>query len=225
MTQEVMLKADPREGAGKGVARKLRAVGRVPAVLYGGEGGTVSLSVDSHEALRLFQSISVENTIVELVVEGEKDRVRTLVREVQTHPYRPEIFHIDFLRIQKGVALELDIPLHLEGVPDGVKLDGGILDQVIHTVHVKCIPSMIPTEFVLNIEGLGLNDLLKVSAIEVEEGVEMLTDPETLVASVSLPKAPTEDEEEEELEAGLEDAPEPELIGEDSDEDTGQEKE
>jgi large subunit ribosomal protein L25 len=208
MTQDVSLKASPRDGAGKGVARKLRAEGLVPAVLYGGDEDTVSLTVDSHEAFHLFQNISVDNTIIELDIEGEKGGVRTLVRDIQAHAYKPEILHIDFLRIQKGVALEVDIPVHVEGTAVGVKNNGGILDQVIHTVHVRCIPSMIPDEFVVNIEGLDIGDHAYVSAIEPGEGVEILTDPETIVASVSLPKAAPVEEEE------LDEAAEPELVGE-----------
>ena len=126
------LSATVREGAGKGVARKLRAVGQIPAVVYGKEMDTIHLSVDASEAIHLFSSISVGSTIVDLKIEGEKSPLQTLVREVQTHPYRQQLWHIDFLRIQRGVAVEVEVPLHLEGTPEGVRTQGGNLEQIFH---------------------------------------------------------------------------------------------
>ena len=119
MATQVTLKAEHREGRGKGVARKLRAGGRLPAVVYGAGGNPVSIALDTHDAIHLFRSISVENTIINLEIAGQDTSVPTLVREIQTHPARPEVLHVDFLRIRSGVKVELEIPLHLEGTPAG----------------------------------------------------------------------------------------------------------
>jgi large subunit ribosomal protein L25 len=215
MSSEVTLTARRRSETGKGAARKLRAAGDVPAVVYGGEDEAVSLILDRNEATHLFQNISVENTIVGLKVDGEKTPIQTLIREIQAHPFRPEILHVDFLRIQKGVAIEVEIPIHLEGSPVGVKQGEGILDQVIHTVTVRCIPSAIPDSITVDIEHLDVGDSLHVSELEVPEDLEVVTDGTRIVAQVALLKGPKPGEEEEEdLEAGLtEEAPEPELIG------------
>lgn len=207
MSSNVTLKASPREEKGKGAARKLRSSGRVPAVVYGGDADTLSLSVDSNEAYNLFQRISVENTIVDLSVEGQKKPIQTLVREIQAHPYRPELVHIDFWRVTKGVAIEVEIPVHLEGTPVGVKDQGGILDQVIHTLTIRSIPSKIPESIIVDISGLELNQSLHVSGMDLDPEMQVLTDPERTVATVYAPKA-------EIVEAGeMEEAPEPELVG------------
>ena len=131
MATQVTLKAEHREGRGKGVARKLRAGGRLPAVVYGAGGDPVSIALDTHDAIHLFRSISVENTIINLEIPGQDTSVPTLVREIQTHPARPEVLHVDFLRIRSGVKVELEIPLHLEGTPAGVQA-GGILEYSMH---------------------------------------------------------------------------------------------
>ena len=126
MSNDTTLNAQKRDDKGKGAARKLRQQGRVPAGLYGRELDSVHLSVDAHEVEHLFHSISVDNTIVKLAVDGDSEPYETLVREIQTHPWRASLLHIDFLRIQKGVAVDVDVPLRLLGVPLGVKSEGGV---------------------------------------------------------------------------------------------------
>lgn len=193
MTSTPTLSALKREGTGKGVARKLRQGGRVPAVLYGRDLDSVHLSVDEGEAERLFHSISVDNTIVELQVDGEKDSFQTLVREIQVHPWKATLIHIDFLRVQAGVAVEMDVPVRLIGVPAGVKLDGGNLEQIIHDLPIRCIPSKIPESIEVDVTGLGLNDVLHVSDIDVGEGVEVRIAPERTICSVAMPRAEEEE--------------------------------
>ena len=95
---DATLKATIRDSRGKGAARKMREAGQTPAVLYGGDEGSVYLTLDTHDADYLFRNISVDNTIVDLAIEGEKESVRTLVREIQTHPWKETLLHVDFLR-------------------------------------------------------------------------------------------------------------------------------
>ena len=104
MAKQATLGAEPREGTKKGANRKLRATGRVPAVLYGKGAEPALLSVDAREAERLFQQISVENTIIDLKVKGDSSQIRALVREVQVQALRPDLVHIDFYKIQIGRA-------------------------------------------------------------------------------------------------------------------------
>jgi large subunit ribosomal protein L25 len=206
-TTTTTLKADLREGTGKGVARKLREAGRIPAVLYGGSDEAIHLSLDAHDTGYLFHNISVDNTIVFLEVEGESEPVQTLVREIQTHPWKASLIHVDFLRIQKGVAVDVDVPVHLVGTPVGVRQNGGILEQIIHDLPMRCIPSKIPEVVEVDVSGLDVNDVLHVSDITFEEGVEVTVAPERTICSVSMPRVLEEEgEEEEELE--------PELVGE-----------
>jgi len=203
MSKKAILQAQKREGTGKGAARKLRLTGRVPAVLYGRELEAMHLSIDAHEADHLFRSISVENTIVSLKVEGEKQPYETLVREIQTHPWRAAMLHVDFLRIQAGVAVDLDVPVHLEGVPLGVRLSGGVLEQIIHELPVRCIPSKIPESFILDVTNLDLNDSLHVSDIVLEEGIELRTDADQTICAVTVPRVIEEGEAAETPEPGL----------------------
>ena len=208
MSMNVTLNAEKRTDSGKGVARKLRAAGRVPAVVYGQGEDAMSLTVDAHEAMLLFQRISVENTIVDLDIDGEKGKVPTLVRDVQVHPFKPNLIHIDFYKIEKGVEVDVDVPLRLEGQAPGVKLEGGRLQQVIHDVSVRCIPSLIPDELVLDISGLHTGDVAHVSDIEFPEGVTPTMDPERTIVVVDAPRggsdAGDEDEEGAEGEAEAE---------------------
>ncbi len=215
MALRVTLNAERRETKGKGSARKLRARGKVPGVVYGPGAEPLPLSLETREVEHLFHSISVDNTIVDLSVEGAAEDFQTLVREIQTHPFRPDILHVDFLRISKGVAVELDVPIHLNGTPVGVKEEGGVMEQVIHQIPVKCIPSLIPESFEVDVSGLALNDSLHVSDLEVPEGVEIQLEAERTVCSILVPKLvleePEEEVDEEEVEVlrvGEEEAPE-----------------
>jgi large subunit ribosomal protein L25 len=182
------LKAKKRDGSGKGVARTLRREGRVPAVLYGRELEAIHLSVDAHEAERLFHSISVDNTIVDLAVEGEKKPYLTLVREIQTHPWRPQLLHVDFLRIQEGVAVDLEVPIKLLGVPAGVRLGGGVLEQMIHDLPIRCEPSKIPESIELDVSNMEVNASLRVADLVLPEGVEVRVPGDRTVCSVAIPK-------------------------------------
>jgi large subunit ribosomal protein L25 len=203
MTTQATLKAVTRSGSGKGGARKLRASGLVPAVVYGRGDETLAISVDAHEARLLFQTISVENTLVDLSLDGES--IQTLVREVQVHPYRPELIHIDFYRVQTGVKLDLEIPVHLIGTPIGVKMNGGVVQQIIHELPVRTVPSLIPESFEVDVSELNVGDSIHVSDLTLPEGVEVKLDPDQTVCSIVVPKGlVTEEAEGEALEEGAE---------------------
>ena len=206
MTKTTVLKAQLRAETGKEAARKLRFQGRIPAVIYGKDMESRGLSLDLKETEYLFQRISVENTILDLEIEGDDEPVRTLIREIQSYPHKPGLLHVDFLRIQKGVAVEVEIPIHLEGIPVGVRESGGILEQILNEIRVKCIPSLIPEVYSLDVSEMTVGDSLNVSDLDLEEGVDILVDPERTICSVQIPKVIEVEEEvdEDELEEGLE---------------------
>jgi large subunit ribosomal protein L25 len=203
MTKNTELQALPRAETGKEANRRLRYEGRTPAVMYGKDMETIGLSLSTKETEYLFQRISVENTIVSLNLEGEDEPIRTLIREIQSLPHKPGILHVDFLRIQKGVAVELDIPVNLDGIPVGVRESGGVLEQIINEIRVRCIPSLIPEVISLDVTDLDVGDSFHVSDIELEEGVELLADPARTICNVAVPKI-IEVETDEEDEEGLE---------------------
>lgn len=218
MATQVTLKAEAREGAGKGRARKLRAAGKLPAVVYGAKKETLPLTLDYHEAEHLFHTISVDNTIVNLEVKGKKVPVPTLIREIQTHPFRPDILHVDFLRIQTGVAVELDVPVHVHGTAVGVKESGGVLEQTIHDLPVRCLPKDIPEEVLVDVSGLDIGDSVHVDELDLPEGVEVLLDGRRTVCSVQIPSVAEVEVEEDEEEL------EPELVGAAEGEEPGEEE-
>ena len=225
MTKTTVLKAQPRAETGKEAARKLRFQGRIPAVMYGKDMEPRGLSLDLKETEYLFQRISVENTILDLEIEGDDEPSRTLIREIQSYPHKPGLLHVDFLRIQKGVAVEVEIPIHLDGVPVGVRESGGILEQILNEIRVKCIPSLIPEMYTLDVTGMGVGDSLKVSDLDLEEGVDILVEADRTICSVQVPKVVEADEEveDEELEEGeLEEGAEAEA---EADDDGGSDRE
>lgn len=211
MTMNATLKAEKREDTGKGAARKLRASGRIPAVLYGQGEDATPLTLDTAEAHYLFERISVENTIVNLEVQGDKAPVATLIREIQVHPFRPDLIHVDFYKVEAGVKLEVNIPLHLEGIPAGVKNDGGTIQQVVHELPVRVIPSKIPDRITVDVSAMEIGDSLHVYDLELEDGLETELEDDRTLATVIMPRGIAEDEGEE-----PEEAAEPELIGEEA---------
>jgi large subunit ribosomal protein L25 len=208
MTKITELKATYRTDTGKEFARKLRADGRIPAVLYGKDMEAKSLSLDLKETDYLFQRIAVENTILDLLIEGEKEPVQTLIREIQSHPHKPGLLHVDFLRIQKGVAVEVEIPVNLEGVPAGVRESGGVLEQMVNEIRVKCIPSMIPEVVNIDVSRLGVGDSIHVYDIDLGEGVEILVDSDRTICNVAIPRVVAAEEEPEEGEEEMAEAEE-----------------
>lgn len=197
------LNATPRTGAGKGVARKLRATGKVPAVVYGHGDRTTPLAVDAHELELLLQSISVENTVIGLVTEGGQ-QTKVLIREVQKDPVKRHAVHVDFLQLHAGERIRLQIPVRLVGTPAGVHVSGGVMDQVLYDLEVECLPDQIPEAAEVDVSRLEIGESARVADIRLGE-VRILTDPDLPVASVL---APTVAAAEEEAEA----APEPEVL-------------
>lgn len=192
------LQASRRDQTGKGVARRLRRAGRIPAVVYGKGMDPIPLSLDEQEAVNLFQSIPVANTVLQLDIGGE-ETLRTLVREIQTHPFRPDIIHVDFMRLRQGVAVELNVPITLSGTPEGTRA-GGRLDIAVHEAHVRCTPARIPESIEADISALGIGESLRLGDIALPDDVELLSGPDTLVCHIGTSWAP--DEEEDALEAG-----------------------
>lgn len=226
MAMRTRLTARVRETSGKSEARKLRREGRIPAVIYGHGEETRSLSVDAHELAILFSGISVENTLLTLDIEGQRGDIRALVREVQNHPYKPHVLHVDFYAVHADEELEVDVPLRLEGLAPGVK-EGGHLEQIMHELAVRCLPDAIPQSIEVDVSGLEIGDSLHVSAIILPEGVRTEIDPERTICTLVAPSVITTEEEEEveepELLEGVDGAVEPELVGRrEAEEDAGE---
>jgi large subunit ribosomal protein L25 len=177
------LGAAPRQGGGKGVARKLRSAGRVPAVLYGHGEEPRALSVNAHDLGLLIGSVNVGNTLVTLDIDGEGPQ-DVLLREVQMHPYKPEALHVDFFHVHAGEKIHLKIPVRLTGTPVGVHTDGGVLDQVLYELEVECLPGNIPDGVEIDVANLVLGESVRVGDIPAQDGVKFLQDGELPIASI-----------------------------------------
>ena len=184
------LRASRRDTGGKGAARKLRGTGQVPAVLYGHGDRTESLAVDAHDLELLLQHVNPENTLIGLDIDGS--RADVLVREIQRHPYRPEVLHVDFLLVHGDEALKLDIPVRLTGTPVGVLDEGGVLDQVLYELHVECLPGNIPDAAEVDISGLHVGESVRVGDVSMPN-VTILMDGDLAIASVLQPRVQEEE--------------------------------
>jgi large subunit ribosomal protein L25 len=185
MPQIVQLSAEKRATAGKGAARAMRRGGQVPAVIYGRTREPVSVAVNGVELGRLLEKIHPESTIVDLAVGGET--VRTLIREIQRHPVRPGIVHVDFYEIHAGERIRLEVPIHCVGVPDGVRNQGGTLDQVIRDVEIEVLPADIPERVELDVTALTIGKSLHVADLVIPNA-RVLMDPALTVCTVVAPR-------------------------------------
>ena len=183
----VSLTATPRSDRGKGVARKLRAAGKVPGVIYGHGREPQPLTVNAREFDRLAERVRITSTVIELALDGKT--ARTLIRELQRDPIRRHVLHIDFQELVAGEKIVVSVPLRFIGTPDGVKNSGGILEEVIHQLHVRVDPSNIPDHIDVDVTPLTIGHGYHVSDLKLPACVEVTEDPEQTVAIVSAPKA------------------------------------
>jgi len=209
MAADARLRAEPRSTTGKGANRKLRAAGKVPAVVYGRGENTRSLLVDAHEFSRLLSRVHVENTVIDLDIEGE-GAIKALVREVQTHAFRDVVLHIDFYQIHAGERLTVAVPLRFTGAAPGVKA-GGMLQHTLDELEIRCLPDAIPEYIEVDISGLDINDSVHVGQLTLPEGVETLEDADRSVCSV-LPPTVVKEATPEAIVAPEEERVEPEVI-------------
>lgn len=186
MSTSAKLKAQPRQDTGKSATRKMRAAGRIPAVVYGHGDKTRMLTLDAHELELLFSRVHYENTVIELDIEGEPAPVKTLVREVQSHAYRSDIVHVDFQQLHAGERIHVAIPIILKGTPAGVRA-GGVLSQQVTDLEVYCMPDRIPEQIEVNVADLGMNEAVHLSEISLPEGVEPMVEGDRTICSVTPP--------------------------------------
>ena len=208
----VSFNATAREKGGKGAARQLRARGQVPAVIYGHGREPMSLSLNARDLDKLLGHIQAESTVIEVTVEGHT--AKTLIREIQRHPIKRQILHVDFQALVAGEKVIVSIPIVLIGTAEGVKLEGGVLEQPLRELEIEVDPSNIPDHVELDVTNMMIGDSLHVSDLKVPEGVEIQDDPETSVAVLAAPRAVIEETPAAEgVEGAAEGAAEPEVIG------------
>ncbi|MGI8997993.1 MAG: 50S ribosomal protein L25 [Pyrinomonadaceae bacterium] len=206
--EEIVVRAERREGRGKNDARRLRARGFVPLTVYGGEGEAVSAAAPLAELAAILRSETGPNTIFTIDVDGI-GASEVLFLDRQLDPVRGRLVHADLRRLVRGQKLEVTVPLHLIGEPLGIKEEGGVLEQVVREIDIRVSPRDIPEAINVDVSHLGVHDVLHVSDIPADEKIEILSDPETVLATVGIIR----EEEVAPAPATEEPAAEPEVIG------------
>jgi len=197
---ENALQVEVRDAVGKGVARKIRAAGRIPAVCYGKGRESVGLALDPVALHKLLDASDAGmNTLINLQGGGSVDGTMVLLKELQRDPVRGSYLHADFYTVDLEQRVDVSVPVHITGKAAGVEA-GGVLDQALREIELSCLPLSIPRELMADVTNLELGQSLHVSDIALPESVELKSDPNLSVVSVV---APMKEEEEVVPEEGL----------------------
>jgi len=180
--QKVVVEASPRPERGKNEARRLRVSGRVPAVLYGGKGQSIALSVNAKQVNAILRSESGHNTLFQVDLGGKHEPA--ILKDWLNDPVSGKLLHVDLLRVAMDVRMRVQVPVHTFGDPAGVKQQGGVFEIVTREVEIECLPAEIPTEFKADVSGLMLGQQLRASDLPIPGNMKLLTDPERVLAHV-----------------------------------------
>ncbi|MEJ2602309.1 MAG: 50S ribosomal protein L25/general stress protein Ctc [Gammaproteobacteria bacterium] len=209
MNEEYDLVAEYRDEQGKGASRRLRREGKLPAIVYGGDRPPRAITLDHNKVLQQAQNERFYSSVLTVKV-GEKAQ-EVILKDVQRHPAKRQILHLDLQRIVAGEAIRMSVPIHYlgEDTAPGVKEEGGVLFRQYNEVEVSCLPKDLPEYLEVDVSGLGMDELLHLSDIKVPENVEIVElaqeDAEDhVIVSIHMPRQIIEEEEEEgeEPEAG-----------------------
>ena len=188
ISQEVVA-ATPREGKfNKNAARRVRAKGRIPAVVYGAAQPSVAIEVDPKQIMKILHSETGHNSIFDLEISGSTAKVKAMIVDWQYEPIKGSLLHIDMKRIALDKAIRVEVPIQLLGIPNGVKNEGGILDQVLREIEVECLPGDIPSHIDADVTSLSFGDVLRVADLPHTDKVKFLTDEDSTVAHITAVK-------------------------------------
>lgn len=208
MRKDITVTAEPRDSRGKNEARRLRAKGSMPAVVYGGPDGPTPIAVNPREVSRILHSKTGHNTIFNLGVNGSSTPV--MVVDWQYDPIKDSLLHVDLKRIDLTKRIIVKVPVVTQGDPKGVKLQGGIQDVVTREIEIECLPDEIPEQFLVNVAELMIGQSIRASEIPLSGSMKLLTVPDAVITHVISIKA--EEAPAAEAEAAGPAAGEPEVI-------------
>ena len=174
MSDNIQLNAEPRADSGKGASRRLRRMDMVPAIVYGGDSDPVSISLTHNEFAHELENEAIYTQIIDLNVGKNSEEV--ILRDLQRHPYKNRIMHADFFRIDKKKPIHVTVPIHVTNAEDcvGVKMDGGMMTQLVTEIEVVCLPKYLPEYLEIDAAELHLGEILHLSDIKMPEGVEIV---------------------------------------------------
>jgi large subunit ribosomal protein L25 len=180
---KIVVEASNRETRGKNEARRLRLTGKVPAVLYGGKGAAITLSVNAKQVGNILRSESGHNTLFQVDLGGKHEPA--ILKDWLVDPVTGRLLHVDLLRIAMDVRMRIKVPVHTFGDPTGVKVQGGVFEVVEREVEVECLPADIPSEFRADVSGLALNQALRAGELQIDaDKIKLLTDKDRVIAHV-----------------------------------------
>jgi len=183
MAAEIVVSAQSRSSRGKNEARRLRAKGMIPAVVYGGKSDAVAVTVDPKTLLRVLRSEAGRNTILSLDL-GDGGKTSAILKSWQVDPVNERFIHADFYRIAMDVALKVKVPIHTVGEARGVKVDAGILEIIMREVEVECLPGDIPERIDVDVSDLGIHGAVRVSDLKISDKVKILDEADQIVVHV-----------------------------------------
>ena len=202
------LSAEPRTALGKGAVGRLRRRGLVPAILYGAGNAPVPLAVAPAEVQRAIRAHAAGGVLVGLRLPGETEARPAVVRDVQFHPVRDSLIHVDFQAVRMDEEITVEVPIHVVGEALGVKDQNGVLAILLRTVEVSCLPSLIPERIDIDVAGLRIHDVATIADLQLPEGVRVTMPSTQPVVTVAPPMA------EEAVAAPVAAAVEPEVVTE-----------
>ncbi|MDX1563090.1 MAG: 50S ribosomal protein L25/general stress protein Ctc [Gammaproteobacteria bacterium] len=192
------IEAEARQGSGRSDSRKLRRTGRVPAIVYGGGKDPSAVTLDGNTLYHQMEHESFYTSILTLTV--DKNAQPVVVKEVQRHPAKSSIMHLDFQRVVEDEELTLTVPIHFigEAVAPGAKIQGGVVEHILTDVEITCLPANLPEFLELDVSNMELNDILHLSDIKFPEGVtstQLEHGQDSAVVAINPPRREEEDEE------------------------------
>lgn len=207
MSTDIQVIATPREIFGKSEAKRLRRTGMIPAVVYGAGKNPASITLEHRAIAKALENEAFYSSILTLKIEGKKAAEKIVLKDVQRHPYKPNIVHVDFLRVSAKEKINMKVPLHYLGEEDapGVKQEGGIVNKLMTEIDISCLPADLPEYIEVDMSELKLNESIHLSQIKTPEGVEFMTSEEDPgLVSIHIPKVAEEPEDNAEGEEGVE---------------------
>ncbi len=188
MRKDITVAAETRESRGKNEARRLRAKGKTPGVVYGTNEAPVAVAVSPKEVVRILRSGTGHNTIFNLQLDG-RDPQPVMIVDWQNDPLRDTLLHVDLKRIDLTVHVSVKIPVHTTGEPKGVKLQGGLLEVVTRDIEIDCLPDDIPEQFIVNVGELMIGGSIRAGEIPLGESMKLVSSPDQVIAHVVALKA------------------------------------
>ncbi len=191
MRKDITVEAEPRSTRGKNEARRLRVKGAAPAVLYGAGGEAVPISVSPKDLVKILNSKTGHNTIFNVAVKGG-ETTPVMIVDWLNDPIKENLLHIDLKRIDLAKKLRVKVPVHTQGEPQGVKLQGGLHELITREIEIECLPDDIPEHFTIDVAELMIGQGIRASEVKLGEGVKLVSNPDSVISHVVALKAEPE---------------------------------